>query len=143
MRTLVSLAVALTLMAGTCNEGKDGGGTPGNALAKLVGSKWVLQTLNGTPIDQSLGERTPYLQLAEGDQVSGKGGCNQLFGSFTVQGSSLKFGELGATKMYCQDTMELEGKFTSALRATDGYGLDGDVLRLMQGDRELAVLRAQ
>ncbi|MBK9273546.1 MAG: META domain-containing protein [Flavobacteriales bacterium] len=143
MRTLVSLAVALTLMAGTCNEGKDGGGTPGNALARLVGSKWVLQTLNGAPIDQSLGERTPYLQLAEGDKVSGMGGCNQLFGSFTVDGTALKFGELGATKMYCQDTMELEGKFTSALRATGGYSLDGDVLRLMQGDRELAVLRAQ
>ncbi len=140
MRQLIALFVALTLMAGTCKEGKEGGG---DAAAKLKGSKWLLQTLNGKPIDQGLGERTPYLQLAEGDQVNGNSGCNQFFGSFTLEGSTLKFTNLGATKMYCHDTMELEGKFTSALHATDGFGLDGDVLRLMQGDRELAVLRAQ
>ncbi|MBV6404196.1 MAG: META domain-containing protein [Flavobacteriales bacterium] len=140
MRHLMALAVALTLMAGTCKDGDKGGG---DALAKLMGSKWLLQTLNGQPIDQSLGERTPYLQLADGNKVNGNSGCNQFFGSYTVEGSTLKFAEMGATKMYCHDTMELEGKFTAALHATDGFGIDGDVLRLMQGDRELAVLRAQ
>ncbi len=142
MRRLLPLAAVLLLMAGKCGEGK-GVSSPANGLAALVGSKWVLQTLNGAPVDQALGERTPYLQLAEGEQFTGQGGCNQLFGSFSIEGTVLRFGQVGATKMFCQDTKDLEGKFTAALRATDSFVMDGDVLRLMQAGRELAVLRAQ
>ncbi|WP_187388370.1 META domain-containing protein [Seonamhaeicola marinus] len=49
-------------------------------------------------------------------QASGFSGCNRFFGSYSIDGNSLNFGEMGATKMLCQDDKNtIESSFFKAL----------------------------
>ena len=61
---------------------------------------------------------------AEG-RVAGSGGCNRYFGPVTIEGSTIRFGDLGATRMACVPAlMDQEQKFFDALAATRSYRFD-------------------
>ncbi|MCB9169165.1 MAG: META domain-containing protein [Flavobacteriales bacterium] len=143
MKHLLMLsALAVLLSANKCADTKMGGNTTTD-LAALAGGQWMLATLNGKPIEMPEGAKTPWVKLdQEGAQLSGYGGCNQLMGSYKLEGDRISFPGLGSTKMLCPATSDLESKFLNALRLTDGFKMDGDVLRLMQGTTELATLRS-
>jgi len=61
-------------------------------------------------------------------------------GGFEHEGGTIRFPNLGSTKMYCPDAAELEGKVLTALRNTDGFKVDGEVLHLLQAGKEVAAL---
>ena len=44
----------------------------------------------------------PWLTFAEDGRFSGSDGCNQVFGSYTVSGDTVSFGEMGSTLMFCE-----------------------------------------
>ena len=108
----------------------------------MLDKAWTLSTLNGKPIEMPDGAKTPWLKVA-GDQLSGFGGCNNLMGSFTLEGDRIGFPGLGSTKMFCENTSAIERSFMDALRSTDGYKLDGNLLKLMKGSAEVATMKAQ
>lgn len=132
------LALGAMFSAHKCNEGTA-------ASASITGTKWALRSMNGTAIDLPEGAQTPWLQMTgeNNDQVQGFGGCNQLMGSFTMDGEKIGFPGLGSTKMFCEKTSGLEKSFMEALRATDSYRMDGDQLVLLSGGKQVAVLAAE
>ncbi|MCB0792172.1 MAG: META domain-containing protein [Flavobacteriales bacterium] len=141
-RLLMFSALALVLSANKCSEKKMGGDVSTD-LTSLAGGQWMLATLNGKPIELPEGAKTPWVKLEqEGARLSGYGGCNQLMGSYKLEGDHISFPGLGSTKMMCPAASDLESKFMNALRLTDGFKMDGDVLRLFQGTAELATLRS-
>ena len=109
--------------------------------AWLENTEWRLVDISGRAATAPPG-RTPTLQLlAEGRKAVGNGGCNRFGGSYTLEGSGLRFGPLASTKMFCDSVMEQEQAFLDALMATTGYRIEGNELLLLSPNGPLARLR--
>ena len=85
--------------------------------------------------------RTPkppvYLELAEDGALTGSDGCNQLTGTWEVDGTEVEFGDLAATMMACEDV-------DTWLSGAESATVDGDEMTVLgdgrQGDRDLGEL---
>ncbi|MBS1570730.1 MAG: META domain-containing protein [Bacteroidetes bacterium] len=131
-----ALLLGVVLSANTCSNK----GSATNAAAQAAG-KWVLVSINGQP-QQVAGDREqPFLNIDSlGANVNGFAGCNRIFGSMVLHGDSMSFPGLAATKMYCQESQQLEDQLLQALNNTRTFTIQGDELKL-KGGKELAVFR--
>lgn len=135
---LAALALGVVLSANTCSD-KDGG--KAGVSVDMIKGKWVLQSLEGNPVQMPEGIELPYLSIdSTGENLSGYGGCNRIFGTMKVSNDSISFPGLAATRMYCEATQKIENSFLEVLNATRTYTLKNDELVLM-GGKELAVFR--
>ncbi len=77
----------------------------------------------------------------EDDAVAGNASCNQYFGSYEIDGSSISFGQLASTQMFCDvpGVMEQEAAYLAALAAVDTWSIDDETLTLSSGDTTLLV----
>lgn len=68
--------------------------------------------------------------------IAGSAGCNNYFGSYTVDGSNLTFGMIGSTEMACMDgaITTQESAYLAALSMVSQYQLDGTNLVLTDKD---------
>ena len=130
-------ALAMVLSAHKCKEG-DGAAS----AASLMTTKWQLQSLGGKALELTNEAQRPWLQLADGEQISGFGGCNKLMGSYKLDGERIGFPQVGSTKMYCEQTSAMEKSFVTALGTVDAYKVEGSALKLMQGSTEVAAFAA-
>lgn len=138
-KTVMALAIFTVLSANTC---KDGGSTA--TIADLAGKQWMLQRLAGDAVVTPEGAKTPWIKAdAESGRLEGFGGCNQLMGSYKLDGANLSFPGLGSTKMMCPDVQETENKFKTALSETNAFKVDGNTLKLLNGATEVASLVAK
>lgn len=81
----------------------------------LFGKEWKLEFLK-TPGTQFLpDDKVPVLRFGEDGKIGGFGGCNNYFGGFSLNGRTIKIGEIGSTKMHCEDTMDLETTYLKVL----------------------------
>jgi copper homeostasis protein (lipoprotein) len=113
--------------------------TPGESCkpstsVHLEGTLWELTELNGAAIDTSI-MRKPTLQLDPATKTaSGYASCNRIAGGkYTVDGSSLHFGDFAMTRMACLDH-NVETPYVKALAATTSYRINGNTLELMGSD---------
>lgn len=126
------LAVA-ALVAGVPAQAQ--GGT------SLAGTSWRLIELNGQPV---VGGETLTLEFAaDGQQVSGYGGCNQFFGPYTQNGASLQLGPLASTRRACLDPAlnTQETAYFQALESTTRYSIEQGQLVLYSGNEVVARFR--
>ena len=83
---------------------------------------------------QADSEPPVYLELAEDGGLTGSDGCNQLTGSWEVDGTEVDFGDLAATMMACEDV-------DTWLSGAESATVDGDEMTVLgagrQGDRDL------
>ncbi|MDZ7650648.1 MAG: META domain-containing protein [Cytophagales bacterium] len=96
---------------------------PSNKIGKLVGvpkerslenTYWVLDEINESPIIINVTNK-PFIELnAEAKSISGFGGCNQLSGGYQINSNKIKFATV-ATRMFCEETMEIEANFLRTL----------------------------
>ena len=101
---------------------------PTVAPQSLEGLDWVLQTLAGATIDLTMG--MPALRLENG-QLSASVGCNQLMGSYTLEGNGIKVGPIASTKMACdKKLMEQESLFIKALESAESYTIENGSLTI-------------
>ncbi|MBB1503072.1 META domain-containing protein [Propioniciclava sp. MC1683] len=96
------------------------------------GDSAVVSTVQGS---------TPTVEFAEDGTVSGTGGCNQLAGSFEVDGNAIKIGPLASTMMSCEEpagVMEQESALVVALESAATYSIEGDHLEFRRADGVMA-----
>ncbi len=124
--------------AGPSASAAPGGPTPSSA----EGVDWVLERVADKTIDPAAAKK-PSLRLDTAEKkMSGFAGCNRMFGSYELDGTSLRFGTMGATRMMCPDTMEIESAFMAALSATRSFVLKDGALALADSSgTTVAVLR--
>jgi heat shock protein HslJ len=82
------------------------------------------------------------------NRISGKGGCNNYFGSLNLQfdnarHGSMQFSKIGSTMMACPQYMDLEQKFYQLLEQVDKFEIKGNQLRLMKAGTLLIELENQ
>lgn len=81
----------------------------------LFGKEWKLEFLKTTGTQFLPDEKIPVLRFEEDGKIGGFGGCNNYFGGYSVIGRTIKVGDIGATKMHCEDAMELETTYFKVL----------------------------
>jgi copper homeostasis protein (lipoprotein) len=108
-------------------------------VAELENTYWKLTRLGGQPVLPSELQRELYLVLRSGDhRVTGFGGCNQVSGTYSVDGSAIEFSEMAGTMMACADAAETERTFLAALGSARSWRVIGEHLDLFDGAGDLA-----
>ena len=100
----------------------------------LEGVKW---RLSGFGWSRMAVPASAWIKL-EGGRFRGNSGCNGLGGTYSIDGSSIRFRQGPSTMMACP-AMALETKFRRALEQVDSYELKGENLILKKGKRALLV----
>ena len=69
-------------------------------------------------------------------RFAGFGGCNPFFGQFEPEAESgVRFSNIGSTRKFCAQTMELENEFFKLIESVDNYTLDEGTLSLNGAER--------
>ena len=99
---------------------------PAPSASDLSGTAWRLVDQAGAAVPDGM-EAT--LEFPEAGRVAGRAFCNRFLGSVTTSGSSISFGQLGATRMACADAVnEQQTNYLTALQAAEHFGREGDAL---------------
>lgn len=110
-----------------------------NADTPIAGTDWRPVSIGErfVPADARL-----QLRFEVDGKLDGNGGCNRFFGSYTIQGTVIDIGAIGATRMACPEPqMELEADFFLALETVEKFEVRGNRLLLLDGaGEELVVL---
>lgn len=136
MKQLILLALPFALLAAAC--GSSGDDMPSDhawQLTEIAGS-------DGTT-DPPVAGTAPTLAF-EDDRAAGNASCNQYFGSYELDGSSITFGPLASTEMFCAGpgVMDQEGAYLTALHSVDSWAMDGEVLTLSSDGAPVLVYAA-
>ena len=102
----------------------------------FLNTTWNLSELFNEKI-QYAGSQLPHLRF-EAERVSGNDGCNNFFGSYTLDEDSLKFGLLGSTRMACPHIEGFELVFNKMLSMTTRYRISGNRLDLYADEKLIA-----
>jgi heat shock protein HslJ len=123
------------IMLNGCSSGKS---TTENQSP--AGAEWILETMNGKSVT-SFDDKSVTLNFDETPgRISGRGSCNTFFGSYKLDGSALKFSEIGSTKMMC-DNMQVETEYFSLLKSTDKYEIKSGKLSLYSSSSVILVFK--
>jgi heat shock protein HslJ len=136
--SLSCLFAILTLTA-ACTRPQGSSLSPVSFRAAVAGTEWELHELHGTSAPLGAGARRATIRFdADTARVAGFAGCNRYFGSYTLDGASLRFGAVGMTRMACAEGMALEQQLAAALEATRRYQLEERELTLFNDTRAVA-----
>jgi heat shock protein HslJ len=114
------------------------GATAGAAGEPLEGTYWKLTHLGDAPVTVGFGQREPHLVLdAQARRFGGSGTCNQLAGSYELDGDHLTFGEMAGTLIACPQGMETEKAFLDALGRARAWKSVGRRLDLLDAAGEV------
>lgn len=105
--------------------------------------RWVVTEMKGVPVQQSESRRDAFINFDVADKkFSGNGGCNQINGNYTINNSSINFGEVVSTKMSCTD-IAFENVFLNTLRTVNRFEINGDDMLLKRKKEVVLKLRAR
>lgn len=108
---------------------------PDKALEK---TQWTLTGIvDAEAVSSVVGEKPVTLTIADGALHASA--CNQINGSVTVDGSTLKVGPLASTRMACPSEEETiqEGAVTSILEAATTFVIEGSTLTVTAAAKSL------
>ena len=108
-------------------------------IHRIQGVSWYLTQVGGSLVSPEDGKQ-PHMTLDPAkQQVTGFAGCNNFFGNYELDGTSVSFGPLGTTRMACPDPETgLETKLFEALQRTRKWKIEGGDLLLLKTDDVLA-----
>ena len=93
------VTIAMTCAVGACDLNTD----PANAENQLLGTTWALVEIQS--MDDSVATPPPgktfSLTLNADGNAAVQADCNRGMGSYTHEGSSLEFGPVATTRMFC------------------------------------------
>ena len=133
---IVSVSIVALVMA--CSRrptSETGVGTESPSVstnaAQLRTTYWKLTALGSTPVNVADSQREPHIVFANDSKLSGSGGCNRMFGSYELSGDAIVITGVGATKMACQDGMDVESAFLPSMQRVAKYRITGQQLELL------------
>jgi len=131
---LILLALPIALLAAACSSNGDDMPTD---------HAWMLTEIAGPGGTMNTPLTVPTLTFEDGT-ASGNASCNQYFGPYQIDGSSISFGPLASTQMFCGEpgVMDQEAAYLAALTAVDTWSMDGEILTLSSGDDPLLTYEA-
>ena len=134
----IFLIIGMAMVLVSCI--KQGMQTSGAKTATIENIQWYLTEVGGSPVSPMAGDKQPHILLDPArKQATGFAGCNNFFGSYELDGASLTFGPMGATRMACPDLETgLEASVFEALENTRKWKIEGGDLLLLKAHGVLA-----
>ena len=127
--SFMSIFILVLLLTTSC------GSTRNMDENALYNTEWVMEYIErgGTDLSLLFKLEMPHLTFDKEDQrVFGSSGCNGYNAGFTIENSSLSFGNPGpTTMMYCGKGEEM---FRKALRRTNKYSIQDGKLYFYEGE---------
>jgi putative lipoprotein len=94
----------------------------------LIGHEWRCARIGSRTLTEG---STPTLLMTAEGKASGFAGVNRWFGTCSIDGTTLKFGMLGMTRMAgTPDRMQLEQTYADALAAVTRWSVSSGRLQL-------------
>jgi heat shock protein HslJ len=109
---------------------------------RLEDKKWVLETLNGKPVEGT----KPFISFDAGKQsAGGDTGCNVFGGSYAVSGDTIRIFDTISTMRACieDDRMDVERKFMEALQNANRFEIKNGKLLLYRKGKLLVILKGE
>jgi len=107
------------------------------AQTSLAGTKWKLVEANGNAVTNS----SAAIEIDDdATKFTGSTGCNRMFGTVTIKGRKINFGNIGSTRMMCKLAAGnvAEPEFLKALGDAKAFRQSNRTLRLMNsGERTI------
>ncbi|MFT4070560.1 MAG: META domain-containing protein [Dysgonamonadaceae bacterium] len=104
---------------------------------KITGMDWKLVSVranSASPVISPVESVVATLRFADDEKsVSGTTGCNRFNGPITKNGNQITFGSIAATRMFCEQSMDLENAFMQAFKNANSISLQGDMLYIESG----------
>jgi heat shock protein HslJ len=135
----VRVLAGLTILAvAACDAtGATDGTTPEPTSAiDLAGTSWTLVSVGANaPVEGA----EAWLAFAADGAITGSTGCNNLIGSYAVDGTALSFSTIGTTRMACpgDDLMAQDASVPEALTNVTGWAVDAEGRLHLTGATEL------
>ncbi|MGD0446033.1 MAG: META domain-containing protein [Edaphobacter sp.] len=144
MRLLVRGWVACLVLVGfpvLSQSGPVGGQGAGGSRVSLEKTNWTLTRLGEKPVTVDDPHRRPYLMLdPAAHRASGSGGCNRVTGPYQLTGERVMFAHMASTMMMCPSGMDVERRFLNALNETKRWKIEGQELKLMDGEGKVVAV---
>ncbi len=105
-------------------------------MASLTDTKWKLNSMlinSGIVSDAVFADA--FIEFSQGGKVSGNAMCNNFFGEFSENESSLEIGTLGSTKKMCpEEVNSYETQILADLQNVSQYEISRNSLTLSNSD---------
>ncbi len=139
---ILAAAAVLALLAGCRNQQQHDEHfqeiTPD--LAKRIIGNWELETLSSPDAaDLPRPERKITIEFTAG-RVNGCAGVNRFFGSYLLNGETIRLGPIGTTMM-AGPGLEYERQVLAVLNQTDRVAIESTSLCFYRGDELLATFK--
>jgi len=109
--------------------------TPTRPTADLLSTYWRLAELEGEVIGSDQAARRIHIVMQPKNQrVTGFSGCNDLMGSYVLDGKSIRFAQMGGTMMACDSGMNVEKRFLEMFGHVARWEISGETLELLDAD---------
>ena len=128
------VAAGLALFAAACTAREQ-------QRTEIVGPVWVVEDIAGAGVID--GSRVTLVLMVDG-QAGGSGGCNSYGGSYLLEGRTIRFEPLAATRMACAEAlMEQEQRYFDMLAEVGRFAVaaDGALLLMTPEGREIRFRR--
>lgn len=110
---------------------------------EALDGKWMIKSANSVAVAE--GDTSAYVILSVAEKtINATAGCNSIFGAIDRNGraaNSLKFENMGATRMMCQDYDAIERALIDALNNTRSFTLSNGELTF-SNEKDEVVLKA-
>ena len=143
---IANLLAATFLLLSACAANEGGPVRPeSTSTATLENTYWKVMTLGGTPVVVAENQREPHVVFhSEGKRVAAFGGCNQMSGTFEIEGEKLTLSRMAATMMACEVGMEQEQALHDAFNRVARWKISGEQLELLDiGGATLATFESR
>ena len=128
------LLILILFSSSTCENTQSDPNQPTSQQVNILNTTWHLESMTLMGKKQDLFPAT----LMVGEQkITGKGGCNNFFGKYELEGDRISMSKIGATRMYCQEASKFETKYLRALEQVTGYSQKQGRLYFSLPDGEL------
>lgn len=99
---------------------------------ELSGIHWLLLKIDGQKVDAG----KAFIKFDETKKTAGgNGGCNVFGGNLSKNGYEIKISQVFSTKMFCEETSDVENKFLQNLEKVTSYEFVKGKLHLLAGDK--------
>lgn len=118
MKQLLSLSLLVCLVLVGCKSQDTASKSSKKTEIALENTKWVLEKLNGDPVNLSMAElEMPFIKLnASEGTINGNSGCNSFGGNYLLSDKkTIQISQIKATLRHCED-LGIESVFMSNLK---------------------------
>lgn len=106
-------------------------------FTNALSGNWVVNTMKRQARIDEETLTNVSLQMNRDGTFTGKGGCNNIRGTYVLKGSSIKFSNIISTKMACAN-LEQETAFLQLLEGTvSAFSVTGNQLLLRDGSSNI------